>query len=91
MEVLPSYFSNNIMPIINTNQLQNKITRISLQHMYNYESTTTESFFRKNCYLLWNSLPLDIKSLPYLDKNCSLKKFNKFSLDHFDDINKNND
>ena len=78
LEVLPSYFTCNNMPIINTNQLQNRITRISLQQMYNYESKTssTYSYFKRNCYKLWNSLPLEVKCLPYSDKNSALRKFN---------------
>ena len=78
LEILPSYFTNNNMPAVNTTQLQNRITRISLQQMYNYESInkSTHSFFSKNCYQLWNSLPLEVKSLPYSDRNCALRKFN---------------
>ena len=37
-EALPKNFSDNIMPKLNINQLQNRISRISLKDMYNYEN-----------------------------------------------------
>ena len=78
MEILPSYFMQTNMPVINSYQLQNRITRISLQHMYNYETTTAESCFRRSCRQIWNSLPFEAKSLPYLEKNCAYRKFSTF-------------
>ena len=82
MEILPHYFTSNIMPCLNVSQLQNKITRIALEQMYNYKICIKKSntYFKKNCYKLWNSLPLSIKMLPYSNKSTAIKEFNKFLL-----------
>ena len=65
--MLPIYFSTNVMPNFNVNQLQNKISKVSLEEMYNYknEIQVSNSNIKMNCIKNWNSLPFDIKSLPY--------------------------
>ena len=80
MEILPNYFSSNIMPHLNTNQLQNRITRISLEQMYDYrlDVKSPKICFKKVCCELWNSLPLNIKMLPYSNKINAMKEFNRF-------------
>ena len=82
MELLPSYFTSNNMPCLNITQLQNRITRITLDQMYNYTAHIKgpNNCFMKSCYKSWNSLPIRIKMLPYTEKNNALKEFNKFLL-----------
>ena len=64
---LPHEFSINVMPKLNIHQLDNKISRVSLSHMYNYQNkmmpSTTD--FQSSCIKYWNCLPMTIKSLPY--------------------------
>ena len=66
-EALPKNFTMNIMPELNVMQLENKISRISLKHMYNYKNCqnlcTTQ--FKTSCIKNWNSLSFDLKVLPY--------------------------
>ena len=64
---LPDHFSTTIMPEFNINQLDNKISRISLSHMYDYKNSSKPSIsdIKINCINEWNSLPMNIKSLPY--------------------------
>ena len=66
--LLPSNFRKNTMPSINYTQLDNRISRISLNLMYDYKIFKKDytSDFKMNCTQLWNSLPFDIKSMPYL-------------------------
>ena len=66
--MLPINFSLNIMPDFNVSQLENKISRISLEHMYDYKKGTNllSTQFKKNCIDIWNSLQFDIKALPYM-------------------------
>ena len=75
-EKLPHYFSKTIMPEFNIDQLQNKITRISLDEMYNYKSHPKDFYsqLKTNCIKHWNSLPLTVKSLPYMSSKDSLFK-----------------
>ena len=73
---LPHIFSTNIMPKLNISHLGNKISHISLNQMYDYEIKTTKSTtdFQHNCIRYWNSLPMAIKSLPYMSKKEDLYK-----------------
>ena len=82
MELLPSYFTSNNIPCLNITQLQNRITQITLDQMYNYTAHIKgpNNCFMKSCYKFWNSLPIRIKMLPYTEKNNALKEFNKFLL-----------
>ena len=65
--LLPSYFSENIMPDLNISQLQNRITRTSLYHMYDYKNLLEDiTSFKTNCTNIWNSQSLEFKSTPYL-------------------------
>ena len=74
MELLPPTFAERIMPTMNLKQLQNKITRPSLNTMYNYEQHLQDSPFKKNCSKAWNDLKLEQKSIPYThDKTNTLK------------------
>ena len=79
---LPIYFSKNVMPEFNVNQLQNKISRISLQHMYDYKNETSSlnSHIKINCIKYWNCLPFYVKSLPYVScKEAMYKNIKKLS------------
>ena len=64
---LPNSFSENIMPKQNINQLDNKISRISLQKMYDYKNCKNlgNNHFKINCIQNWNSLPFELKTIPY--------------------------
>ena len=79
---LPHHFSKNVMPDFNITQLDNKITRISLDHMYDYKNSTTASdtHLKLNCIKLWNTLPFTVKASPYTSSKDSiyknLKEFN---------------
>ena len=74
MELLPPRFAERIMPTMNLKQLQNKITRPSLNTMYNYEQHLQDSPFKKNCSKAWNDQKLEQKSIPYThDKTNTLK------------------
>ena len=66
-EALPKNFSMNIMPELNVNQLENKISRISLKDMYNYKNCQNmcSTQFKTSCIKHWNSLSFDLKVLPY--------------------------
>ena len=74
--LLPTYFSTNVMPNFNVNQLQNKISKVSLDQMYNYrnEIQLSNSQIKINCINHWNSLPFDIKSLPYTTSKYTIYK-----------------
>ena len=79
---LPHHFSTNIMPEFNINQLENRISQISLSEMYNYRNNLkiSTSDIKTNCINHWNSLPMTIKSLPYIsasDLYKHLKNFNQ--------------
>jgi len=74
MELLPSAFSETIMPKLNLSQLQNRITRPSLTTMYNYEQHPKDSPFKKNCSKIWNNLTLERKSIPYTHKTTEALK-----------------
>ena len=67
-ESLPQHFSKNVMPNFNTAQLQNKISRISLEQMYDYkyEPHLSNSNIKNACIKYWNSLPFETKCLPYI-------------------------
>ena len=73
---LPPNFSQNIMPNFYINQLENKISRISLDQMYNYKYAPkiTNIPFKESCIKWWNSLPFKIKSLPYTSSRHTLYK-----------------
>ena len=74
--MLPKSFSLNIMPEFNVSQLENKISRISLNHMYDYkkckEFVSVE--FKKNCIHIWNSLQFEIKTSPYISGKDNFNK-----------------
>ena len=78
--VLPSYFSSCIMPDFNITQLQNKISRISLDKMYDYKKPpiSQETNLKTNCVHIWNSLPFELKVLPYSTSKDILYKTLKF-------------
>ena len=62
------------MPKLNLQQLQNKITRPSLNTMYNYEQHVHDSTFQRQCTRTWNKMPLELKSIPYtLNKTSALQ------------------
>ena len=73
---LPRQFSISIMPKFNVSQLGNKISRVSLDQMYNYQTQTITSTtgFQSSCIEHWNSLPMTIKSLPYTSSKEDLHK-----------------
>ena len=80
--ILPHHFSINVMPELNLSQLDNKISRISLDHMYNYklDPNVSCSSIKSNCVKNWNSLPFHIKCLPYIScKHTLFKNFKKTS------------
>ena len=66
-EALPKNFSVNIMPEMNINQLENKVTRISLSDMYDYKKCQNldRTHFKSSCIKTWNELSMDLKVLPY--------------------------
>ena len=66
-QTLPRNFSEKIMPKLYVNQLENKISRISLNDMYNYTNCqdTDTTPFKANCIQIWNSLSFDFKTMPY--------------------------
>ena len=76
---LPLHFSTTIMPELNINQLQNKISRISLSQMYDYKNSSKPSIsdMKTNCINQWNSLSMNIKSLPYTSANDVYKHLKK--------------
>ena len=73
---LPSNFCNNTMPQFNFTQLGNRISHISLNQMYDYKTIKNEytSPFKANCIHLWNSMPFEIKVLPYLSGKENMHK-----------------
>ena len=74
--LLPNYVSSNIMPEFNICQLDNKISRISLEHMYDYKNNNKifNTHLKNNCSHIWNSLKFDIKKLPYVSGKESIHK-----------------
>ena len=74
MMLLPSTFAETIMPKLNLSQLQNKITRPSLNTMYNYEQHPKDTPFKKNCSKIWNNQTLEHKSIPYTNKKTEALK-----------------
>ena len=79
MGFLPPYFTENTMPIMNDIQLENRITRVSLENMYDYkvEKRASETHFKENCIKFWNLLPFEMKMLPYTNKSSAINMFNK--------------
>ena len=77
---LPINFSLNIMPEFNIEQLENNIIRISLKTMYDYKNSKKVSYskLKYNCIRNWNSLPFDVKVLPYLSGKESIYKSLKY-------------
>ena len=77
--VLPHYFSQYVMPDFNIDQLQNKISRISLDEMYNYKTPPKllETNLKASCIKNWNNLPLELKTLPYSSSKHELYKILK--------------
>ena len=77
--MLPLYFSNFVMPDFNIDQLQNKISRISLDKMYDYKKSPNllETNLKSNCINKWNALSLDLKTLPYSNSKDALYKILK--------------
>ena len=75
-ESLPSNFCSNTMPQTNFNKLGNRISRISLNQIYDYATSKNAyiSHFKANCIHLWNSMPFYIKVLPYLSGKDSMHK-----------------
>ena len=77
MGLLPKTVAENTMPKLNLKQLQNKITRPSLNTMYNYEQHLDDTPFKKHCTKTWNKMPLQLKSIPYtLNKTSALSAIN---------------
>ena len=78
---LPHHFSTTIMPDFNINQLENKISRISLSHMYDYKNSSKSSIsdMKSNCISHWNSLSMTLKSLPYISANNLYKHLKKLN------------
>jgi hypothetical protein len=73
MGLLPKTVAENTMPKLNLKQLQNKITRPSLNTMYNYEQNLHDTPFKKHCTKTWNKMPLELKCIPYtLNKTSAL-------------------
>ena len=66
-QFLPNTFSENVMPKLKVNQLENKISRISLNNMYDYTNCQDNNStpFKTNCIQNWNSLSFELKTLPY--------------------------
>ena len=58
--LLPCIFAKSVMPEFYAVQLQNRVTRISLDQMYNYKNTplSTDTPFKANCVKTWNNLPI---------------------------------
>ena len=73
---LPYNFSINVMPNLNVSQLQNKISKISLEQMYDYkyEPKLSNSHIKISCIKYWNSLPFNIKCLPYISSKETIHK-----------------
>ena len=65
--LLPISFSDNLMPKLNIDQLQRRISRTSLNKMYDYHLARGENItsFKDSCVRYWNNQPLEIKSAPY--------------------------
>ena len=74
--MLPKYFADNIMPDFNLSQLQNKITRTSLNQMYDYKTVKhfNSTNFKTNCIKIWNSQSLEFKSTPYISTKTATYK-----------------
>ena len=74
--MLPHHISNTIMPDFNIDQLQNKISRISLDKMYDYKKPESlmETNLKVNCVNKWNELPFELKVLPYSNSKDTLYK-----------------
>ena len=80
MGLLPLYFTKNTMPNINDIQLENRITRLSLQKMYDYkvEPRVSETKYTENCIKLWNLLPFEMKMLPYTTISSAMNVFKTY-------------
>ena len=81
--MLPHYFSHGVMPAYNINQLQNKISRTSLDEMYDYKipPKLLETNLKVSCIKNWNSLPLELKTLPYSSSKHELSRILKKCID----------
>ena len=71
---LPLTFGTNIMPQFNHSQLQNKITRTSLNTMYDYKQIFDNSTLKISCTNIWNRQPLEYKSIPYCNDKVKAQK-----------------
>ena len=78
-ELLPCKFAKSVMPEFYAVQLQNRVTGISLDQMYNYKDTplSTDTPFKANCVKTWNNMPFDYKTLPYSSNKEGLFKLIK--------------
>ena len=78
--MLPINFSNSLMPALNITQLQNRVTRISLDQMYNYKNTLSsmDTSFKTSCVKIWNNQTIDLKTIPYSSNKNTL--FNSLKL-----------
>ena len=87
---LPSNFCDNIMPQMNFTQLGNRVLHIALNQMYDYKTSKNEytSSFKSNCIHLWNSMPFDIKVLPYLSGKENMHKAMKLITQFFNMVEK---
>ena len=61
---MDNFIEYNNMPCLNITQLQNRITRITLEQMHNYTAHIKRSnnIFMKSCYNFWNSSPNKMKT-----------------------------
>ena len=74
-------------PILSTSKLnydlkailKEKITRISLEKMYDFKAETraSETHFKENCIKFWNLLPFEMKILPYSNISRAMNIFCK--------------
>ena len=66
--LLPQNVSESLMPDLYINQLQKRVTRVSLENMYNYKKVTSiaDTPLKVNCIKIWNNLSLNEKTLPYM-------------------------
>ena len=79
MGIIPLCFTENTMPSMNVSQLENRITRVSLEKMYDYKTEIkgSDTNFKNSCIRVWNLLPFEIKMLPYSHKGNAMNMFNK--------------
>ena len=79
MGLLTQYFNKNNMASMNDVQLENRITRVSCNRMYDYKADrkVSDSYFKENFIRLWNSLPFEMKMLPYTNISSAMNNFKK--------------